>query len=173
MLWDFGATVAAAFAVAGLLLFLMRVLRVRLPKWIVPAAAGAAMLGYAIWSEYSWFPRVSAALPDTVVIASQNAESAWWRPWTYLAPLTSRFIAVDRGSIRTHDAAPGQRLVDVLLVARWQGAVAVPVLYDCPGARRADLIGGADFAADGTVADAEWRELDASDPVLRAACAEG
>ncbi len=172
MFLDLIATFAAAFAAAGVILFLVRVLRIPFPKWVVPVGAGAAMLGYAIWSEYSWFPRVAEQLPDTVTVASQNAESAWWRPWTYVAPLTSRFIAVDRTSIRTHEAAPDQRLVNLLLIARWQGTVTVPVLYDCAGARRADLLRGAEFAEDGTVANAQWRDLAADDPVLRAACAE-
>lgn len=172
MLLDLIATAAAAFAAAGVLLFVVRVLRIRLPKWIIPVAAGGAMLGYAIWAEYSWYPRVVAALPQTVVVASASEESAWWRPWTYLVPLTSRFIAVDAGGAKTHPAAPDQRLVEVLLIARWQGTVRVPVLYDCAGARRADLIDGAQFAGDGTVADAEWRDLPADDPVLAAACAE-
>lgn len=170
MFLDLIATAAAAFAAAGALLLLVRIFRIRVPKWIVPVAAGLAMLGYAIWSEYSWYPRVTEALPDTVVVATQNAESDWWRPWTFLAPLTSRFIAVDTGGARTHPAAPGQRLVDVLLIARWQGTVTIPVLYDCAGNRRADLMQGAEFAADGTVANPDWRDLPADDPVLKAAC---
>lgn len=173
MFLDFIATMAAAFAAAGIVLVLVRVVRLRLPKWILPFAAGAAMIGYAVWSEYSWFPRVTAALPDSVVVASRNEATGWWRPWTYAAPLTSRFIAVDRASIRSHSAVPGQRMVNVLLVARWQGTVTVPVLYDCEAARRADLIDGAEFGTDGSVVGAEWRELPADDPVMRAACSEG
>lgn len=173
MFLDFIATVAAAFAAAGIVLFLIRVLRIRLPKWILPLAIGGAMLGYAVWSEHSWFPRVAAALPPTVEVAWKNEDSAWWRPWTYVVPLTSRFIAVDRASIKTHEAAPAQRLVNLLLIARWQGTVTVPVLYDCEGARRADLLEGVEFGPEGTVTGAEWHDLPADDPVMAVACSEG
>ncbi|MDH3264778.1 MAG: hypothetical protein OEM24_12365 [Paracoccaceae bacterium] len=173
MFLDFIATAAAAFAAAGIVLFLVRVLRIRLPKWILPVGAGAAMLGYAIWSEHSWFPRVTAALPPATEVAWNNEETSWWRPWTYLVPLTTRFIAVNKGSIKTHEAAPGQRLAEVLLIARWQGTITVPVLFDCEGARRADLLGGAEFGPDGAVVGAEWHQLPADDPVLFVACSEG
>lgn len=173
MFLDFIATVAAAFAAAGIVLFVVRVLKVPVPKWILPVAIGAAMLGFAIWSEQSWFPRVAAALPPTVEVAWKNESSAWWRPWTYVAPLTSRFIAVDRGSIRTHERAPGQRMVNLLLIARWQGTVTVPVLYDCGANRRADLLEGTAFEPDGTVTGADWHEVAADDPVLPVVCSEG
>jgi hypothetical protein len=145
----------------------------RLPRWALPIGVGAAMIAFTIWSEYSWFGRTTAVLPDTIVIASHNESTAPWRPWTYLKPMTNRFIAFERAAIRTHPDAPGQKMVDVLLFGRWAQPFRIPVLYDCQNSRRADLIDGAAFGPDGTVADADWRDLEADDPVLAAVCAEG
>jgi hypothetical protein len=172
MFWDLIATVAAGFMAAGIVLFLKRVLRLPLPKWVLPVAAGASMLGYAIWSEYSWFGRVSEALPPGLVVATTERSAAPWRPWTYAFPIVTRFVTVDRGGTRTHPAAPGQRLTSVQVWTRWQATVTVPVLFDCDGGRAANLGQGADFAADGTVVNADWHDLPENDPILLTACAE-
>ncbi len=176
MLFDFIAVVAAAFAAAGVVMILNHLLGKltgrRLPRWALPIAAGSAMLAYSIWSEYTWFDRTVGAMPSSLVVATKNESSAPWRPWTYAVPMVNRFIAFDRGAVRTNAAAPGQKIVYVLLFGRWAQPFSIPVLYDCPNGRRADLIDGADFGADGTVADAEWRDLPADDPVLEAVCAE-
>jgi hypothetical protein len=51
------AAFAAAFVAAGIVLAVNMATGGRLPRWAMPVAAGAAMLGYAVWSEYSWFAR--------------------------------------------------------------------------------------------------------------------
>lgn len=172
MLFEILALVAAGFAAGGAALALHRLSGRRLPRWTVPAAAGAAMLAYAVWSEYSWFARTAGALPADVTVAAKNRDAALWRPWTYVFPVTDLFAAVDRRTRRTHPAAPGQVMVDVHLIGRWQPVRSATVLFDCPGHRRADLAAGVDFAPDGTVAAAAWQPLPADDPVLLAACAE-
>lgn len=172
MFLDFLATAAAAFAAAGIVLVLWRVLKLKLPKWTIPAVAGAAMLGYAIWSEYSWYPRVLGAMPESVAVAATKATSAPWRPWSYAFPVTESFLAIDRAAIRTHPAAPAERIAEVMVITRWQGTVRIPVLFDCEDARRADLIDGAEFDAEGRIANPDWRVLEAGDPLLALACAE-
>ena len=96
MLLEFIAIIAAGFGLAGIALTLNIALRRRLPPWIVPAAAGAGMLLMAIWLEYSWFERTASTFPDGVEIASTHQARSWYRPWTYVVPLTNRLIAVDR-----------------------------------------------------------------------------
>lgn len=172
MIWDLMASISAGFVAGGIFLFLRRVVRLPLPSWAVPAAAGATMVLYAVWSEYSWFGRVSQTLPESVVIAMKNESSAPWRPWSYVRPMTTRFVAFDRAALRTHDAAPGQKLATLMLVGRWEPLRTVPVLYDCAGARRADLAEGAAFGADGAVTGADWQPAAAGDPVLPLVCAE-
>jgi hypothetical protein len=165
MFLDLVATISAAFALAGVALILRSLSRKRLPGWIVPAAAGFGMLSFAIWNEYTWYPRTVAALPDGVVVARAQENSAPWRPWTYVRPLVTRFSAVDTRMNRTNPDAPGQVLTTVLLVGRWQPGASVPVIFDCEGARRAMLTGDAPLGA-----EPDWEVLPATDESLRAAC---
>ncbi len=170
MIFELIAVIAAGLAGAGVGLLLGRLTAGRLPRWWVPVLAGAAMLGVAIASEYGWYPRTRAALPAGVEVAMTVEERAPYRPWTYVAPFVSRFLAVDTGAMRSHPAAPGQRIVEVYAFARWSPTRKLAVLVDCPGGRRADLGPGAGFAEGGTVSGVTWRDVGADDPVLRAAC---
>ena len=170
MFLEFIATVFMGLGIAGIALLANKALRGCLPKWIVPASAGIAMIAFSIWSEYAWFPRTAASLPEPVVVAWRNSESAPWKPWTYVFPHTTRFVAVDTGAIRTNDAQPGQRMVDLYLMGRWAAGRQVRVLLDCAGARRADLMENVAMDANGAVDPSAWIKIDPSDPVLTTTC---
>ena len=172
MLFEFIAAVVSAVAVAGIAMTLRFITRYRLPKWIVPASAGLGMLSYAIWSEYSWFDRVTQALPPEVVVAWSNAEADFWRPWSSYKPVINRFTAVDRRTAQSHPNHPGQVMVDLILAARWQQSARLKVVFDCLGSRRADLLGNdVSVAEDGAIIGADWVNVGADDPTLMAACA--
>ncbi|ANH08647.1 hypothetical protein [Shinella sp. HZN7] len=172
MLYELIAAVVAGVALAGIAMALRRLTGGLLPKWLVPAAAGIGILGYSVWSEYSWFSRSVAAQPNGVVVAWHNGESAPWRPWSYLAPVTTRFTAVDTRSIQRHPDFPDQRIVGLRLAARWQPSTLVKVAFDCAGNKRADLSGGnVSIGANGGIENAAWIDLAPDDAVLRAACA--
>ena len=113
------ATIFAGLAAAGVALLLNRVLRGRLPRWIAPVAAGAAMLATTISSEYGWFGRTTAALPAEFQVIETVESRAAWRPWTYVAPFTGRFVALDSASVRSSAALPDQRLADLWFFGRW------------------------------------------------------
>lgn len=170
MLLEFIAAIVTALAVGGLMHLLIVVSGRRLPRWLIPAGAGLGMLAFVIWSEYSWAARSLAVLPEPVVLASKNQSRAWFRPWTYVKPLTTRMILVDHRLTRRHAEFPAQRLVAVVLMERWAPTRQIPVLFDCLGLRRIDLLDGVRLAEDGRVEGGHWRELPADDPVLRAAC---
>lgn len=142
-----------------------------LPKWVMPVCAGLAMLATAVRAEYRWFPDFRAQMPASVVVVQQGAESALWRPWTYLAPIVTRFVALDRAQITR--PAPGIAQTDLLLIARWQPLQVVPVAYDCAKGARADLFGGATVNPDGTTSGPAWLPLAADDAGLKAACNGG
>jgi len=142
-----------------------------MPKWLTPAAAGLAMLLASVWGEYRWFADASARLPATAQVVSANESSAPWRPWTYLWPVTTRFVALD-GANRTRPA-PGVVAANLYLVARWQPVQPVTVAYDCDGHRQALLGGEATVKADGTLTSGEWMAALEGDAGLRAACAGG
>lgn len=173
MFFELIGTILAG-AAAGLMVWaLNRTLRGRLPSWLVPASAGAAMLLAGISGEYTWFARSQATLPATMIVAQKIEDRAIYRPWTYAVPFVSRFVAVDPASARAHPDRPDQRIVDLVFFGRWSRTAKVPMLFDCAENRRADVLDGVEFAADGSVLAPDWRLLDPADPVLRAACDQG
>ena len=171
MIFELIGTIMAGVAAALLVWALRRTLKGRLPAWLIPAAAGAAMLAATISSEYGWYARTAAALPAGMVVAQTVEESAFYRPWTYIWPYTSRFVAADPATARSHPDHPGQRIVDLIFHGRWSRTARVPVLFDCVGDRRADIADGVEFGAGGAVQDVRWRDVPPDDPLQTAACA--
>ena len=170
MLIELIATFALGFAAAGVVMTLRRFLPVKLPRWATPAAAGLAMIGFTLWSEYTWFSRTEAALPESFEIVTRHEHSSMFRPWTQLAPYIDRFSAIDTQALRRNEQVPGQIMTEVLMVARHGGNDKLPVLIDCPGARRADLSDGMQFDAAGALVDADWHRLTSDDPLLKKVC---
>jgi hypothetical protein len=167
MIIDFVATISAGFALAGVALVLRSLTRRWLPAWIVPAAAGLGMLSFAIWNEYTWHSRTVGALPDGVVVARAQAETAPWRPWTYIRPIVTRFSAVDTRRSRTNPEVPGL-VADppCLLLNRDAGSRAsagASRLRRHPGARRAALT-----QRHPARRRVDWEELPETDETLRA-----
>ena len=160
--------------VTGLFVFGIRRLAPNfIPKWLIPVGAGAAMLVATISSEYGWFGRTTATMPEGFVVAQSIEEAVFYRPWTYLAPLTSRFVAVDTNSVRTNESLPDQRIVDLYFYGRWAAINTVPILFDCASERTATLIQDVEFNEDGSVSDADWSPMASDDPVFVAACTAG
>ncbi|MCB1347837.1 MAG: hypothetical protein KDK11_04050 [Maritimibacter sp.] len=170
MFWELIATFVAGVAAAGVVLLLNKLLRGRLPRWLMPVAAGAAMIAMAIYNEYGWFPRTEANLPESLEIIDKVESRAWYRPWTYVTPFVERFVAVDRASVRTHEARPDYRLADVYLFGRWSPVHRLPVLADCAEWRRAALTDGFAFEADGSVTGADWASVAEDDAIVAALC---
>lgn len=170
MLLEFIAAIALGLGTAGVVMALNLALRRRLPAWTVPAAAGLAMIGFMVHMEYAWAERTTGQLPDGVVVASTGQTVSWYRPWTWIKPLELRILAVDTRRSRRHPDAPGQVMTTVILLERWMPTREIPVVFDCLGARRADLHAGVELAADGRLEGATWRQIGAGDPALRVAC---
>ena len=172
MFFELIGTIVAGIATALLVWAINRTLKGRLPSWLVPVAAGAAMLTATITSEYSWFARAQSNMPEGFVVAQTVEETQFYRPWTYINPFVSRFIAVDQATARTHPAQPDHRIVDLVIYGRWARTAKIPALFDCAQNARADLMDGVDFGADGEVLNADWTTMDADAPLLRAACTD-
>ena len=170
MLLEFIAILAAGFGLAGIALSINIALRRRLPQWIVPAAAGAGMLLMAIWLEYSWFERTTGTFPEGVEVASTNEVRSWYRPWTYVVPLTNRLIAVDHRADRRHADVPGQVLTRIILAGRWEPTRQFGAVYDCNTHRRADLLDQVELDEGGQLRNASWIQLPQDDAVLRNVC---
>ncbi len=160
------ATFVAGIAAAGLVMLLRRVTGNRLARWLPPVAAGVAMIAFSIWSEYSWAGRTANGLPEGVTVVDRVTETIGWKPWTYLAPQTTRLVALDRAGARRNPEAPGVALVDLYLFERWQPTARRPQLVDCDTGARADV----SEAALADPAAADWHTLGGDDPLIRAAC---
>lgn len=171
MLMELIATFVLGIAAAGTVMILRRFSPARLPRWATPVAAGLAMIGFTLWSEYSWFSRTEAALPDSFEIVTRHEHSSIFRPWTQVAPFIDRFSAIDKNALRRNDQVAGQIMAEVLMVTRNSGNARLPVLIDCLGTRRADLSDGMKFDEAGVLLDADWYQLTSDDPLLKTVCA--
>lgn len=167
MFFELIATFAAGIAAAGLALIAGHISGGRLPRWLTPVLAGTAMLGYAIWSEYSWAARTTQALPEGVEVLLTVEETRLWKPWTYLVPQVTRIMALDRASVQTNAQAPGIVLADLYLFARWTSPAKRPQLVDCAKSARADV----STAALSDPSTAAWRRAGGDDPLMKALCA--
>ena len=171
MLYEFIAAIVAGLAIAGIATGLRWLSRGSLPRWMIPAAAGLGMLSYAIWSEYSWFNRLTNTMPPEIAVTWQHEDRSPWRPWSYYKPVIDRFTAIDTRSVQRHQDQPGNVMVDVIIAARWQPSARLKTVYDCNAKRRADLLGeGVAIADDGAIIGAVWADLPVDDPALVVAC---
>ncbi|WP_269580799.1 hypothetical protein [Roseibium sp. Sym1] len=167
------ATLVAGVAGAGLVMLLNRLLGGRLPRWFAPVAAGAAMLLTTIASEYGWYDRTRQTLPESVVVAQTVESRAFYRPWTYVVPFVERFVAIDMASLQTHPEQPGLRLVDAYFFGRWSPVNKLPVIADCVELRRAALVDGVSFEADGAVKGITWTPVSDKDAIVSTICGAG
>ncbi|SFJ86856.1 hypothetical protein [Celeribacter neptunius] len=163
MLLEFIATITAGVGAAGIVLAAQKLLRLPLPKWVMPACAGIAMLALTISLDYSWFARTEASLGPDKVTAMKVEKKQIWRPWTYVFPVTTRFIALDKAGARIDGATVE---TDMYLLARRADSAIVPVAFDCLLSRRADTAG----LPEGDLSGATWFDMDQDDPILRTAC---
>ena len=170
MIWELVGTLTVAVAIGALAHMLVRVAGGRLPGWLVPVSAGVGMLIFVIYMEYSWSGRLVAQLPEEATVASRNATTAWFRPWTYAVPLTTRMTIIDHRFDRTHADHPGLVITRLVLLGRWDPARPVPVVFDCIEGRRADLRDDVRFGDGGALEGVRWWTLPGDDALLRAVC---
>ncbi|MGH1356503.1 MAG: hypothetical protein ACRBBS_15670 [Thalassovita sp.] len=164
------ATFIAGIAGAGVLMLLNRALGKRLPRWMIPVAAGAAMLVSTISSEYSWYSRTSGSLPEGIEVAETVESKVMYRPWTYAKPFVERFVAVDVATARRNPDQPGIVLVDLLFFGRWQPLRKLAVMFDCQNNRQTLVPEEVNFDADGALIGAQWGAISPDEPTFELAC---
>jgi hypothetical protein len=171
VIWTLIGTLMVGVGAASLAFIVCKALRRPVPGWLLPAAAGLAMLSFHIWSDYAWAERTIAELPDHVVVAERYTSRSVLQPWTLLVPKVDRFSAVDLNEVRHNPRVEGMVMALVYLVARWYPTAGTLQLYDCTLPRRADV--GESLAADaaGRPIDPSWVTLEPDDPVRRVVCA--
>ncbi|WP_435257921.1 hypothetical protein ACSBLW_17715 [Thioclava sp. FR2] len=164
------AAIVASFVLGGLALILRKLSGNRLPKWFVSAAAGVGLIGFTIWSEYDWFARVSDELPEGVEVVWHPTEAMPLRPWTYLAPITTRFVAMDVRSVAAHPNNPDLRMAKLFNFARWTPVRDGLVVVDCMAKRHVLVTEGVEITAEGALKGGEWTQGFVSDEFETAAC---
>lgn len=124
MLYEFIATIAAGFGLAGIALIITHLSKLagkRAPKWLIPLFAAIGIFGFQIQQEYSWFDQQVTQLPEGVTVVKKIEESTWFRPWTYVKPQILRFIAADIGNATVQVDNPDVYLVNLYLFERRRG----------------------------------------------------
>jgi hypothetical protein len=157
----------------GLFLWALRKKVPAIPRWFVPLAAGLGLIATTIWMEYSWFDRVSGALPDEFAVTNVETGSSPLRPWTYVAPLANRFTALDTTKRARHPERAELIVAPVFGFARWQNPQTALMVFDCAGKRRVVVTEGMNIDANGTLTGAEWLQIETTDGLQEAACKEG
>lgn len=160
------AVIVAGIAGAGVMMLVARAAGGRIPKWLVPVAAGAAMLAATISSEYSWYGRTADALPEGLEVVQTVENTALYRPWTYLVPYTERFIALDTGNLRANSEDADLFLADVYFFQRWGAVQTVELMVNCETGQRAD-------PARGDGGEPVWRDTPSDDPIVSGVCNRG
>jgi hypothetical protein len=157
----------------GLLVWALRRRWTDIPRWATPVAAGLGLILTTLWMEYTWFDRVSGALPSDFVVTNPETTASPLRPWTYAIPLVGRFTALDASKLARHPARDALVVAPVFGFARWQNPKNALMVFDCAGQRRVPVVEGMEIGADGTLTGAEWQVLDIMDGLQEAACTEG
>lgn len=170
MLFELISTVIAGIAGAGFMMLLNRTFRGRFPRWLIPAAAGCAMVAATISNEYGWYDRTVANFPDRLAVAETVENKAFFRPWTYVKPFVDRFMAVDLDSVTPIAGTQGVVAVDLLLFGRWQQAQKVQAVFDCANHRQSQRPADMTVTAEGELPGAIWHPIEADKPVMGLVC---
>lgn len=133
MIWHLIAVFIMGLCAGGIMFLLRKLSRNRLPKWLVPVSAGAAMIGYLAYYDYNWFEFKSGQMPgDATIIATQQSKS-FFRPWSFVWPSTNAFTIFDGQSKAVEQ--DGQVLVEYYLYTFYkdpiEGAKAQSYLMNC------------------------------------------
>jgi len=143
MVYEFIATLAAAFGMAGIALIIRHLSKLagfQAPKWLIPLFAAIGIFAFQIHQEYNWYKQEVAKLPAGVEVVKDIAETSWYRPWSYLTPQVVRFMAADVGQAHASKADPQVKLVNIYLFERRMSTKRIPQVIDCGNGRRADYL---------------------------------
>ena len=168
MIWEWIATITAGLGAAGLLM-LLRLFYKRLPKSLIPAAAGLGMLLFQIHSEYTWFDHTRSLLPKSAVVVAEVSESAFYRPWSYVKPQVLKFVAID--SAKTVPVGESGQILQTNLYffERRMSAQTWPILINCQTRLQANAPqqnNGEPLSIDAEA----WSKTDYSEKIAQAIC---
>jgi len=164
------AVFIAGLGGAGIAMALRKLTRLDLPGWLTPVAAGGAMLFATVSMEYSWAGATLDTMPADSVVVSERLQQVWWQPWTFVRPWAKGFISFSPSEVRETAENSGILVVQTQLRERWQPGLVKPILVDCDGLRRAEILPETAFDADGQPTNANWFTVGADDALLAPVC---
>lgn len=170
MLWELVATFSAGLGAAGIAMIFRAISMKKLPKWIIPVFAAAGMLGFQVYSEYTWFSHQKSLLPEGVEVVRTGQETAMWRPWSYFYPQTMRFMAADVNNAAKNQLNSDIILVDLYFFERRLSAKRVPQVIHCAANARADFTKTLEIPAQGEALSNAWIPLETDDPLIVLVC---
>ncbi|MCC5974884.1 MAG: hypothetical protein JJT81_12635 [Rubellimicrobium sp.] len=166
------AALIAGFTLGGIVWILRRWTGELLPPWSVPFGAAVGLIGFTVWSEYDWFHRVSAQLPEGVEVVWAEPRGTPLRPWTYAAPIVTQFVALDTRGMGRHAADPGLVTAKLYSFRRWGGTVTAMVIVDCASGRQVMVTEGVRIDDDGILTGGDWAAAAPGDRSQQLACRE-
>lgn len=170
MIYHLLITILVGIAAAGAVMLARQLSGRRVATYLVPVAAGLAMLTYNVWHEYTWFDRTVARLPNSIEVLKSDASASLFRPWTHVVPNTSRMLLLDTSRTLRNAATPDLVMVALVEAERLKSTQKRRLLYDCASKRASDILPNAKFNADGLPADVTWHPLDPGPRALRLIC---
>jgi hypothetical protein len=170
MFWALLTAIVAGFAGAGIGLLLRSASGKRLPKGIIPVAAGLAMLVATIGTDYGWYENTLRTMAPDLVIVSERQQQAWYQPWTYVRPWVRGFIGYSPAETVETAGGSGIYVVQLRRQERWQPQIVLPALVDCDAGARAEILPETTFSETGEPAGVTWLDVGPDDPILNAVC---
>lgn len=149
---------------------LFHTLKKPMPRFLIPMLVGVTIIGYGIYSEYTWESRTLAQMPASFQVVHRASSTSVFSPWSYIVPRTDRLSVVDVDAIRSNPDFPDYSMFDLLLLQRFNPVIRVRQLLDCNGSRRADLTADPVFDDQGLPVNLQWQAVAEGHMLLRIAC---
>ncbi|MGR0186131.1 hypothetical protein [Azospirillum aestuarii] len=156
MLFEIIIVVCAAFAMSGVTLILSRLLRVRLPKAVIPIVAAVSIVAATAWLRHSWADRAASSLPEGLSVIATVPYSSVLEPWTLVRPRAGGLMVLDGRETMRHPDHPDLALVSILLLEPNAETIKSRHIVDCAKRRRAPVTADTTFTQDGLPKPEVW-----------------
>jgi len=156
MLFELLTVVCVAFATAGVVLAICKVLRKKPNKTIIIGIAGIAMIAFTAWNRHGWAARTEAQLPPTIEVVQRVPYSDWLEPWTLIRPRTGALVAIDRSQTLRNPMLPDIVIVSLLNIEPHADTLVLRQIVDCANQRRAALKTEPDFTTGDLPDGIDW-----------------
>ena len=170
MLLELVSAIVVGISVGGVVHALRRWLLPMLPRWLVPAISGAAMMTIVIINDYQWFDVHSKRLSKDALVVHKSRYSSVLKPWTIVAPPVGRFVVMGKARAAENADNPDLVLTTLYLYERYRPLVQLHQVIHCGAKARADFEKASYIPKPGESLGTHWVSLSENDPILKQAC---